>query len=1103
MQSSPPLSALLIPPEYQEDVLYGGAEIIEKETVGTAIPSTTSGGRHPTALSYHLHILDAEERRELLWQQRQAPLCSPSSFTSPVPPCSSSLPPPPCCSPSPTSEGDSGACARTPPPTYSSFPPLLPAAAAVPVCQVHERYLQRLDWARAYLRLDRRFSRWLTCPEDHTLWPSAASDAWRDVAEAIRVLQEVEDLEGPQQGGGSSAKKNEEEESLALALALTTSMPLHHHQGRETKTTCDIPPRRRRLLALEEAWRILYTEATRPGVYPIAPVSVAGTLTPYLCHQQESSTRMANSTEATERRGGWMLPQESSEKQLTSSAVTYTRGSASALRANMPLTLPPPPSSLLYNHGEGSSNMGSPRSESGIYLFQMPPRPRLFSAMEILEMPLTMKAMSELVTRFYDHHDVGTDMKTFLPLLMSSLSSEVAAQRHQPSNMKVRGPNRVAAMDTRSSSINSSINRSSAAGTRDLWRALVGLHRSRLVQSAGGVNVTKNNTHPRTAVSGNGVTSLTVREALRHGAAPSEASLPLMGSVQDFLQSGWCGWSTQFSSSANVVMSGGYKNGGRRVLTATAWAMQQYQEQQQAAALLGIEPRSGSKALALSGSSSLSHTDVRDTDDDEEDDGEPESFLAERVRAAHADGGGNPPLVPRGHGNTKDKETACTPTSGNSTAAAEGGVGAGGGASCPNQPIRLQSGVYATVLHLLHTVCLFVTEGEEETAAAAMGAAEEEELRKFRRRPADWLLLDRLIAPAGSSMRVSLEQQLHMSLPQAWQRGLLRVFTRRYPLSHGVLPTIDQSSAPSSLHFAAAPPSADDMWEATCQGFWSPFIVAHHQQEQEIEMNRNAVQEHRNLPQNTLPLQEESYPLNRVQEGSKVMQTPEREDGRGRNPQHSWAEAYCAAPPQFLSLPSNTVCLDPAPSTNRATPSPASNSEPDETTRRTTLFVHAVRFRAHHNPFLLLHGDRVERGWEGRTAVRRALKRRREELPEAYEEQQLMASLRRRRGDVGAGVAMSAAAAAANNKTHSSSSVAPPPPPPCSLVGTELREAVRSTMMKVLAVEPLSKVELLEHAQMRRYAASPAFEPVVQALLKEGRSSQRIQYKGRKYELAE
>eukprot|EP00796_Vickermania_ingenoplastis_P008759 gene8759-6161_t len=105
----------------------------------------------------------------------------------------------------------------------------LPPAVRV----AHSAYTARLNEAREIVRSDPRLSRWLTCRTEAALWPAAAL-----LQEAVEVVAMLKEL-------------------------------------------ADDPPDHRGAAALLEAVQVLRDEATLPGLYPLAPAQVAGTLTAF------------------------------------------------------------------------------------------------------------------------------------------------------------------------------------------------------------------------------------------------------------------------------------------------------------------------------------------------------------------------------------------------------------------------------------------------------------------------------------------------------------------------------------------------------------------------------------------------------------------------------------------------------------------------------------------------------------------------------------------------------------------------------------------------------------------------------------------------------
>lgn len=953
-------STLLIPPDLREDVLYGGAEMIEKEVI-TTTPSSSSASPLPhsgpapfrppadttSVKQYHMHLFDEEERHEKLQQLREEE--HQLLHTHPSPPAHGNN----------SSNSSNSRKEET-------------HVALVRCRQLHEAYLRQLEWARGVVQQDKRLVQWLTCPTDPTLWPC------------------IEKME----------------EAIEAAAAL--------------RELVDMPPDEAGATALRQAMGILRAEATHPGLYPITPVHVAGTLVPYFT---SSSTSEA--------------PPSPVPLSSSSSSKTFTQGDPAAV-----------------NHGTT--------------LFRLQPSSRVFSVSDVLALPLTTKALRCLVELLTP--PLLPPAWPSLPL-SASASTPFSSASCTPEALTIR------------------------------WRQLTQLHLSYF--QAG-------------------------------------ATRQCMGSVQDVMAS----W----------------------------WAMAQ------------DHPRRGGGGPAPRMSREEGTRE------------EVETCLAQRLHTL--------PHLPR-----RDVPLSA------SASTHEGKKGVGGGHRSLPSPhaveqegrIRLQGGVYASVLSFPHAIVVCVRGAAEVLGGLEEVKATEEDTPSFptgtgrpslastgggghrpRRRSPRYrrfitapFVVDRVLPAA---VQATLEPYLQMPVREALARGTLVLVGKPHSASpfsgeaDGARPprplpprqraegeagggrTIPHEtkeekdisfSVASSASFGMAsdvspeifqPPTLEELEQVARQYLLSPVVldrvgsdapllvsaeksgaVGHHhhhlrhspptttesathssppddlshtkamKNESDTERMTEPHQEEGNGPKKRRRAQDKEEEeeashgrkKERFDEVESVKKEPEdlagdafvsseaKEQGK-EAPKTGGGAAWC----QYQRLPlEETTCTAAASSTKKA--------------------FFAYRFRMPFNRFLVFHGRHVEGGFQGRPPVLQKMKAEQEERLEAMAEEAWRDSLRRTASSGGGGGEERGGSGASigNREGLPASSFASPSVP---LTGAALRGAVEKAVMKVLAIEPLSKADLLAHTELRPYAGSSYLEPVVKAVLKE-----RAQYRGKRYELLE
>lgn len=308
--------------------------------------------------------------------------------------------------------------------------------------------------------------------------------------------------------------------------------------------------------------------------------------------------------------------------------------------------------------------------------------------------------------------------------------------------------------------------------------------------------------------------------------------------------------------------------------------------------------------------------------------------------------------------------------------------------------IRLQNGIYASVISVPHTILLVMRSESTLSSSILSSTALEDRERRLRSSPFRLAMQrEALQGKLTAGDRRALEDQLHMSVDEAVARSVLKVVL---------------ASPSASLETLEKPEILERL---TREFVLSPVLGA-----------------------------------------------------------HRWEEC-CQV--QAISLSSRVALSNPS-------GLPSGESE-----------IRLFRVKVPINPFVVFHGPRVEGGFRGEEGVIRSLKRRRDERLDRLGEKVLMDSLRPVSEVSGSPTAkmprLAGSSASLDHLVVQS-----------TLVGAALRDAVESTVIKVLAMQPLSRAELMHHPELQPYHSSPNFEPVVKAVLK-----QRAQYRGKKYELSE
>lgn len=216
---------------------------------------------------------------------------------------------------------------------------------------------------------------------------------------------------------------------------------------------------------------------------------------------------------------------------------------------------------------------------------------------------------------------------------------------------------------------------------------------------------------------------------------------------------------------------------------------------------------------------------------------------------------------------------------------------------------------------------------------------------------------------------------------------------------------------------------------------------------------------------------------------------------------HSWADCLSEGSVRFVQLPTeHTTAASLEASIRHLFLSPALSalSLQDCCTVSDPVRVHAelqlVTLFAAFNPYVVVHGSRVEGGFEGDAAYVHGLQRERDQVVADRTDEQL------RRGYVEASAPRAAPAAASSAGSATSLKR------PRSATGTAATSGASSeagaylfkrTLVSLLNTAPLSKSEIQQHPSMQEFrGANNNFDAMLNARLKEV-----AEYKGKKYQL--
>lgn len=156
-----------------------------------------------------------------------------------------------------------------------------------------------------------------------------------------------------------------------------------------------------------------------------------------------------------------------------------------------------------------------------------------------------------------------------------------------------------------------------------------------------------------------------------------------------------------------------------------------------------------------------------------------------------------------------------------------------------------------------------------------------------------------------------------------------------------------------------------------------------------------------------------------------------------------------------------------------------------------------VTLSAPFNPFIVVHGSRVDGGFAGDVPYYQSLQRERDRLVERRAEEELrhgFAEAPSRAGTVAA-----ASAGGSSDKATSSTAPAPTKRQPASSTATVSANTsyfFKRSLVSALAMAPLSKAEIQRHSSMQQFRGEANFDALLNATLKEV-----AEYKGQRYRL--
>lgn len=157
--------------------------------------------------------------------------------------------------------------------------------------------------------------------------------------------------------------------------------------------------------------------------------------------------------------------------------------------------------------------------------------------------------------------------------------------------------------------------------------------------------------------------------------------------------------------------------------------------------------------------------------------------------------------------------------------------------------------------------------------------------------------------------------------------------------------------------------------------------------------------------------------------------------------------------------------------------------------------THLVVLTIPFNPYVVVHGSRVEGGFVGDVAYFHALQRERDRLVEERQYEQL------RRGNLDvASRATGAGGAGSGTVSKATPATGPTTPagrqPTSGMTGDAANYLFKSSLVSALTTSALSKAELQQHPAMQQFRGESNFDALLNAKLKEV-----AEFKGRKYHL--
>lgn len=155
-----------------------------------------------------------------------------------------------------------------------------------------------------------------------------------------------------------------------------------------------------------------------------------------------------------------------------------------------------------------------------------------------------------------------------------------------------------------------------------------------------------------------------------------------------------------------------------------------------------------------------------------------------------------------------------------------------------------------------------------------------------------------------------------------------------------------------------------------------------------------------------------------------------------------------------------------------------------------------VSLQSRFNPFVILHGHRVDGGFEGDTAYLEGLQRTRDRTVETQMEEQM----RRSNAEPSTAAESSGSYSATANTATAvrQSAVTAAGPISAASTGDAKRADFTRSLIEALTRGPMAKADIGRHPSMRAWTMLPNYEALLKSVLKE-----RAEYKGRKYKLLE